>query len=84
VALPLEILDDPQPAANDMFARQEHPVLGPVTVYGPPLRLDGDGFVAGAPTPPFGSETRALLAWAGFAERDVERLLAGGAVTPAS
>jgi crotonobetainyl-CoA:carnitine CoA-transferase CaiB-like acyl-CoA transferase len=83
VALPLEILDDPQPAANDMFARQEHPVLGPVTVFGPPLRLDGDGFVAGPPTPPFGSETRALLSWAGFAERDVERLLAGGAVTPA-
>jgi crotonobetainyl-CoA:carnitine CoA-transferase CaiB-like acyl-CoA transferase len=84
VALPLEILDDPQPAANEMLARQEHPVLGPVTVFGPPVRLDGDGFVAGPPTPPFGSETRAILGWAGFAERDVERLLAGGAVTPPS
>jgi crotonobetainyl-CoA:carnitine CoA-transferase CaiB-like acyl-CoA transferase len=81
VALPLEILDDPQPAANGMFARQDHPVLGPVTVLGPPLRLNGDGFVAGAPTPPFGSETAALLAWAGFSEADVKRLLAGGATT---
>ena len=79
VALPLEILDDPQPAANAMFARQDHPVLGPVTLLGPPLRLDGDGFVAGAPTPPFGSETEALLRWAGFGEADVQRLLAGGA-----
>ena len=79
VALPLEILDDPQPAANAMFARQDHPVLGPVTVLGPPLSLDGDGFVAGAPTPPFGSETAALLSWAGFGEGDVARLLAGGA-----
>ena len=62
-----------------MFARQDHPVLGPVTLLGPPLRLDGDGFVAGAPTPPFGSETEALLRWAGFGEADVQRLLAGGA-----
>jgi CoA:oxalate CoA-transferase len=82
VALPLEILDDPQPAANDMFARQEHPALGPLTVFGPPVRLDIGGFVAGPPTPAFGSESRALLEWAGFAEHDVDRLLAGGAVTP--
>jgi len=83
VALPLEILDDAQPAANAMFARQDHPALGPLTVFGPPVRLDSDGFVAGPPTPAFGSETRALLAWAGFAERDVDRLLAGGAVSRA-
>jgi crotonobetainyl-CoA:carnitine CoA-transferase CaiB-like acyl-CoA transferase len=83
VALPLEILDDAQPAANAMFARQDHPALGPLTVFGPPVRLDSDGFVAAPPTPAFGSETRALLAWAGFAERDVDRLLAGGAVSRA-
>ena len=33
-------------------------------------------------TPPFGSEARAILAWAGFGEAEVQRLLAGGAVTP--
>jgi len=83
VALPLEILDDAQPAANGMFARQEHPALGPLTVFGPPVRLDVGGFVAGPPTPAFGSETKALLQWAGFSEGDVQRLLAGGAVTAA-
>jgi CoA:oxalate CoA-transferase len=82
VALPLEILDDAQPAANGMFARQEHPSLGPLTVFGPPVRLDGDGFVAGAPTAAFGSEARAILQWAGFAPAEVERLLVGGAVSP--
>jgi hypothetical protein len=51
-------------------------------VLGPPVQVDAGGFVAGPPTAPFGSEVRAILAWAGFAERDVERLLAGGAVTP--
>ena len=76
--------DDAQPEANAMFARHEHPALGPVTVLGPPLRLDGGGFAAAPPTPAFGSEVRAILAWAGFDERDVARLLAGGAVSPSA
>jgi crotonobetainyl-CoA:carnitine CoA-transferase CaiB-like acyl-CoA transferase len=80
VSLPLEILDDPQPAANGMFHRFEHPVLGPTTVLGPPLRLDDAGFTPGAPTAAFGSEARAILAWAGFGSADVQRLLDGGAV----
>jgi len=82
VALPLEILDDAQPAANEMFARQDHHALGPLTVYGPPLRLDGGGFTAAPPTAAFGSEVRAILEWAGFSPGDVDRLVAGGAVTP--
>ena len=83
VALPLEILDDPQPAANDLFHRSDHPVLGPVTVLGPPVRLSDDGFAAGPPTPPFGSEVQSILEWAGFGAADVKRFLDGGAVTPA-
>ena len=82
VALPVEILDDPQPTANAMFQRVEHPTLGAVTVLGPPVHLDADGFVPGPPTAAFGSEAGAILAWAGFAEADVERLLRGGALTP--
>ena len=81
VALPVEILDDPQPAANAMFQRFEHARLGPVTVLGPPVQVDDGGFAPGPPTPPFGSEAGAILHWAGFAPADVERLLAGGAVT---
>jgi CoA:oxalate CoA-transferase len=83
VALPLEVLDDPQPAANAMLASQTHPALGAVTVLGSPVHLDGGGFAPGPPTPPFGSETREILCWAGFGDADVARLLAGGAVTPA-
>jgi crotonobetainyl-CoA:carnitine CoA-transferase CaiB-like acyl-CoA transferase len=82
VALPIEILDDLQPAANDMFHRFEHATLGPMTVLGPPVRVGDGGFSAGAVTPPFGSEARAILSWAGFDEAEVQRLLEGGAVTP--
>ncbi len=84
VALPVEMLDAPQPAANDMFHRFEHPVLGPVTVLGPPVAVGDRGFAPGAPVPPFGRQVREILAWAGFAEKDVARLVAGGAVTPRS
>jgi CoA:oxalate CoA-transferase len=82
VALPLEILDDAQPAANAMFSCQDHPALGPLTVFGPPVRLDAGGFVAGPPTAAFGSEARAILEWAGFPHDAVHRLLKGGAVDP--
>ena len=82
VALPTEILDDPQPAANAMFQRFEHPTLGPATVLGPPVQVDDGGFVPGPPTAAFGSEVRAILTWAGFAAQDVDRLVAGGALTP--
>jgi len=82
VALPVEMLDDEQPAANGMFHRFEHHALGTVTVLGSPVHLDDGGFTPGPPTAAFGSETRAILEWAGFAERDVQRLLASGVVRP--
>ena len=82
VALPIEMLDDPQPAANDMFHRFDHPTLGATTVLGPPVRVDDGGFVPGPPTPPFGSEARTILAWAGFDEGDVQRFLAGAVLRP--
>ena len=84
VTLPVEIIDDEQPAANAMFHRFDHPTAGPVTVLGPAVHLDDGGFAPGPHTAAFGSETRAILEWAGFADRDVQRLLAGGALTPTS
>jgi formyl-CoA transferase len=82
VALPVEILDDAQPAANDMFHRFDHPAQGPITVLGPAVRLDNDGFSPGPPTAPFGSEAAAILEWAGFGAAEVKRLVDSGVVTP--
>jgi crotonobetainyl-CoA:carnitine CoA-transferase CaiB-like acyl-CoA transferase len=81
VALPVEILDDEQPAANGMFYRYDHPALGPVTVLGAPVAQGDGGFAPGPPTAAFGSETREILEWAGLAAGHLDRLLAGGAVT---
>jgi hypothetical protein len=46
------------------------------------VRVDYDGFALGEVTPPFGNEVRAILSRPGFSGADVERLLAGGVVTP--
>ena len=82
VMLPVEALDAEQPIANDMIHRYEHAQLGPVTVLGAPLGVGDGGFAAGPPTPPFGSEVREILTWAGFEDAELERLLAEGVVSP--
>jgi crotonobetainyl-CoA:carnitine CoA-transferase CaiB-like acyl-CoA transferase len=82
VALPVEMLDAEQTAANDMIHRFTHPVLGPVSVLGSPLGQGRGGFAPAPPTQEFGTEVRAILSWAGFGADAVERLVAGGAVTP--
>jgi formyl-CoA transferase len=84
VALPVEMLDAAQPAANDMIHRYRHPALGPVAVLGSPVAQGEGGFAPAPPTPAFGSEVREILAWAGFGAAEVERLLGGGAVSPRS
>src|SRR5438445_505443 len=78
VKLPLELLDDEQPLANGMLHDLTHPVLGPVRVLAPPVSMDGGGFVPAPATPPFGSETRAILGELGFVDAEVEGFLAEG------
>ncbi len=71
-----ELFDDEQARANGFFHDLPHPALGPVRVLAPPVRLDGDGFQPGAPTPPFGSATRAILGELGFSDAEIDGLLA--------
>jgi crotonobetainyl-CoA:carnitine CoA-transferase CaiB-like acyl-CoA transferase len=78
VKLPLELLDDAQALANGLLHDLPHPALGPVRVLAPPVGMDGSGFRPAPPTPPFGSETRAILGALGFTEEDVASLVADG------
>lgn len=78
VALPVEMLDDEQALANGLFHDLEHPALGTVRVLSTPVGLDGDGFRPAPATPPFGADTRAILAELGFEGAEVTRLIAAG------
>jgi crotonobetainyl-CoA:carnitine CoA-transferase CaiB-like acyl-CoA transferase len=70
-----ELFDDEQALANGFFHDLPHPGLGPVRVLAPPVKLDGDGFQPGAPTPPFASQTRAILGELGFDAAAIDLLL---------
>jgi crotonobetainyl-CoA:carnitine CoA-transferase CaiB-like acyl-CoA transferase len=76
VRFAVEMFEDEQTRANGFLYDLPHPALGPVRVLAPPVKLDGAGFRTGAATPPFGSETRAILAAAGFSEAEIDALVA--------
>ena len=76
VRFAVEMFEDEQTRANGFLYDLAHPALGPVRVLAPPVKMDGDGFRPGAATPPFGSETRALLKDAGFDEAAIDTLVA--------
>jgi crotonobetainyl-CoA:carnitine CoA-transferase CaiB-like acyl-CoA transferase len=71
-----ELFDDEQARANGFFHDLPHSVLGPVRVLAPPVTMDGDGFRPGAPPPPFGSATRAILGELGFDSAAIDALVA--------
>ncbi len=78
VKFPLELFEDDQAQANDMFHVLPHPTAGDITVLAPPVRLDGDGFQAGFPIAPFGSETEAILDELGIDEAERADLIGKG------
>ena len=75
VRFSVELFDDEQARANGFFHDLPHPVLGRVRVLAPPVRLDGDGFQPGAPTPAFASQTRAILGELGFDAAEIDQFL---------
>ena len=76
VRFAMEMFDDEQVRANGYLYDVPHPVLGPVRVVAPPVKLDGGGFQPGPATPAFGSETRAILTAAGYGEEEIDALIA--------
>ncbi len=78
VKFPLELFDDPQTKANNMFHRLQHPTAGVMNVLSPPVALDNDGFKPGMPTAEFGSETDSILDMLGFSTADADALVSGG------
>jgi crotonobetainyl-CoA:carnitine CoA-transferase CaiB-like acyl-CoA transferase len=78
VLFPVELFEDPQAIANDMFQLIDHPTAGRIRALSPPIGMDGEGFRATPPTPAFGSESRALLSELGFDEPGIQRLLDAG------
>ena len=73
-------LAQPQVAALGSIQELDHPAAGAHRLIGPPLRIDREQLGYPAPAPVLGSDSRAVLAEAGLAPADIDRLVADGVV----
>ncbi len=78
VKLHLEMFEDEQAEANDMFYILEHPTAGRFKVLAPTVKLSNGGFLPPAATPPFATETSQILGELGFSETDIDALVDAG------
>jgi len=75
-----QALSQPQVAALGSIQELAHPAAGAYRLIGPPLRIDRDELGYPAPAPELGSDSRAVLAEAGLAPADIDRLIDQGVV----
>jgi crotonobetainyl-CoA:carnitine CoA-transferase CaiB-like acyl-CoA transferase len=73
-------LSQPQVAALGSIQELDHPAAGAHRLIGPPLRIDREELGYSAPAPALGSDSRTVLAEAGLAPADIDRLVADGVV----
>ena len=76
-----ELLDDEQAWANDFLLRQEHDLLGAITVVAPPVKFSQTPLQAESASPTLGRHTREVLVEAGLGESEVDTLRDTGAIT---
>lgn len=75
-----DLVEDPQVKHNGTFVEYYHPTEGHVKTPGFPIRFSKTPSTVGRGAPLAGEHTRDVLREAGYAEADIERMLASGAV----
>jgi crotonobetainyl-CoA:carnitine CoA-transferase CaiB-like acyl-CoA transferase len=73
-----DAIADPQLAHREMVVELEHPELGPLKQVGLPIKLRERPGSVRTPAPVLGEATRERLTAAGYAEEEIEQLLADG------
>jgi crotonobetainyl-CoA:carnitine CoA-transferase CaiB-like acyl-CoA transferase len=73
-----EAIEDPQLSHREMVVELEHPELGPLKQVGLPIKLRERPGSVRTPAPVLGEATRERLSGAGYAEQEIEQLLADG------
>jgi formyl-CoA transferase len=78
VHFPEEIFDHPHVQQLGQMLTVEHPVLGTLRMPAGPVRMSETPTGAALPPPPLGAHGPEVLREAGYADADIERLLAEG------
>lgn len=78
-----EAIADPQLRAREMIVELDHPELGPLPQVGTPLKFAQHPAGARGAAPALGADTRQVLDEAGYEQREIEALVATGAVEAA-
>ncbi len=73
-----EVFTDEHLAARDFFWDAPHPVAGPVRQIGSPMRFSRTPVQRAGAGPILGADTRAALLEAGYAEDEIDALVAAG------
>jgi len=76
------LMDDPHLKDAGFFEAVEHPTEGRIWNMKVANRLSGGARVAWRPAPKLGQHTREILREAGYADEDIEALIASGAARP--
>lgn len=74
-----DILANEQAWANDFLIRQEHDLLGGLTVVAPPVKFSKTPLAVTTASPVLGRHSREVLAEAGLDHATIDRIVASGA-----
>lgn len=75
-----EVASDPHAAAVGTFPEVEHPTFGSFRTVALPMRLRGQDLRPRGPAPDVGQHTREVLGELGLSDRELDALIADGAV----
>jgi crotonobetainyl-CoA:carnitine CoA-transferase CaiB-like acyl-CoA transferase len=67
----LEVMEDPQAKANDVFVETDHPTHGPMKVVANPVNLSETPATMRRPAPEFGQHTEEVLLEYGYTWEDI-------------
>lgn len=73
-----QCLEDPHLVAREMVTEMDHPRIGRMKAMGHPVKSSGELTKIRRPAPLLGEHTAAILKEIGFADADVDAMLAGG------
>jgi len=75
-----KVFADPQVLHRLMRQTVGHPTAGRVDLPGPPVKFPATGGTIRRPPPLLGQHTREIMAEAGYAPAEIDRLLAAGVI----